>query len=116
METKYDRIIRNQVIETLEEVVGIQREYWEIKRTKKKDELLIRQVYCYLLNKYSQLSLQFIADLIGLKYHSSVIRTMETVQSWINNPEENPKAIYFINEFEKLYEQRTNNNTQSSAE
>ena len=111
-ETNYDKEIRMNIIELLEEVLGVPREYWEIKRTKEADEVFIRQIYCYLLSTHTDFNLQKIADIIGFKHHASVLRTVKQVSEQMN--EQMNKTNIIITKFNELYEQRTNNNIESS--
>lgn len=111
-ETNYDKEIRMNIIETLEEVLGVPREYWEIKRTKDADEVFIRQVYCYLLSTHTDFNLQKIADIIGFKHHASVIRIVKQIGDQMS--EADNKSTIIITKFNQLYEQRNISSTEAS--
>lgn len=106
IETKYDKELRYKILELLEEVVGVPREYWEVKRTKEADEVLIRQIYCYLLSEYTDFNLQKIANILGFKYHTSVMRTIVIVKEWQAINSSNHKGNHMINQFKEAYEKR----------
>lgn len=109
IETKYDKELRENIVSALEEVVGVPREYWEIKRTKERSELEIRQVYCYLLKTNTDLNLQHIATLIGYKDHTSVIRAVETVEQLYRT---NYKTRKTIDLFKFIYGNRNTSFTE----
>lgn len=106
IETNIQRKTRIAITEALEEVIDVPREYWEMMRTKKDTEVMIRQIYIYLLNKYTSYSQQAIADLTGLKNHTTVIRNLRVVDAWLNAPEDYPEQMSIINKTIELYEQR----------
>lgn len=114
-ETSNQRKIRIAIIESIEEVIDVPREYWEVKRTAKSNEVMIRQIYIYLLYKYSNHTLQFIADITGLKNHTTILRNLRSVEGWFESPEENEEQLSIINKTIELYEQRINNNTEASV-
>jgi chromosomal replication initiation ATPase DnaA len=114
-ESKIDREIRESILETLEAVVSIPREYWERKRSKKREEVIIRQIYIYMLNKYTIKTQQEIAEICNLKYHTSIIRNKVIVKAWMKDSEKYSYQNLIINQFNQLYEQRINNNTEAST-
>jgi chromosomal replication initiation ATPase DnaA len=104
-ETNYDKEIRMRIIETLEEVLGVPREYWEIKRSKESDEVFIRQIYCYLLSTKTDFNLQKIASIIGFKHHASVMRITKQIADQVALDEPQNKINATINKFNELYGQ-----------
>jgi len=82
-ETSIQRKKRTALTEAIEEVIDVPREYWEVMRSKQDNEVLIRQIYIYLLNKYVGYNHQMIADLCGLKHHTSVMRNLRVADVWI---------------------------------
>lgn len=106
IETSIQRKQRITIIECIEEVIDVPREYWEVKRTKKENEVMIRHIYIYFLKKYGDYTLEKMAELCGLKYHSSILRNLKMVESWLASPEDYPHPNEIINKVEQLYEQR----------
>lgn len=107
IETKQNKEIKESIIAALEEVVGVPREYWEIKRSKETTELEIRQIYCYLLRTNTDFSTQYIADLVGYKHHSSVLRTTESIEQTLHT---NQKIKRIVEQFKKEYERHSTEN------
>jgi chromosomal replication initiation ATPase DnaA len=105
-ETSIQRKKRTALTEAIEEVIDVPREYWEVMRSKQDNEVLIRQIYIYLLNKYVGYNHQMIADLCGLKHHTSVMRNLRVADVWIASPEQYPNQNEIINNVIKSYEQR----------
>lgn len=103
IETKQNKEIKENIISALEEAIGVPREYWEIKRSKETTELEIRQIYCFLLRTNTKFTTQYIADIIGYKHHTSVLRTTEAIEQTLIT---NEKVKRIVNEFKKEYEQR----------
>jgi len=104
-ETKIDREIREQIVTALEETIGIPREMWEYKRSKKNQEVMIRQIYIYFLSQYTQHSLIDIATIVGLKNHCTIIQSLNIVKHWMENPEEFIYQNRIIETTKKNYEQ-----------
>lgn len=105
-ESKIDREIRETILECLEDVVGVPREYWEQKRSKKKEEVIVRQIYIYMLCELTEKTKQEIADICRLKYHTSVIRTHRIVDVWKKQKENYPYQNLIITKAFEKYEQR----------
>ena len=106
-ENKFDRDIRENIIEALESVVSIPREYWETQRSKRREEVTIRQIYIYMLRTHTTQTLQSIAEICGFKYHTSVLRNCEIVDQWIKNPGKYPYQNKIVKEFYKKYAERS---------
>lgn len=100
IETKQNKKIKENIISALEEAIGVPREYWEIKRSKETSELEIRQIYCFLLRTNTNFTTQYIADIIGYKHHSSVLRTTEAIEETMIT---NEKIKKIIQDFKKEY-------------
>lgn len=113
IENKFDREIRENIIEALEEAVSIPREYWECNRSRRREEVIVRQIFIYFLRQYTNQTLQNIADICNLKCHSSVIRNYDIVETWIKQPENFPLQNLIINEFKKKYAKRISENTET---
>lgn len=105
-ETGIQRKRRMQITEILEEVIDVPREYWEVMRSKKDTEVMIRQIFIYLLNKYAGYNNQTLADLCGLKNHTSALRNIRVVEVWIGTPDKYPYQNEIINKVIEIYEQR----------
>lgn len=108
IESKYDRELKNNIVECLEESLGIPREYWEVMRTKKSDEVFIRKIYCFLLKEHTDFNLKKIADVVGYKDHGSVIRTVDNIKNSLAL-KPNDKVGQIIKEFKQIYETRYSN-------
>lgn len=113
LETSIERRKRMLLTEILEEVIDVPREYWEVMRTKKDNEVLIRQIYIYLLHKYVGYDYQSLANLCGLKYHTSILRNVRVVEEWISMPQKYPHQTEVLTKVKNEYEQRTKNNTEA---
>lgn len=105
-ETAIQRRKRMMIIESLEEVIDVPREYWEIKRSKKSQEVMIRQIYIYLLSTLIGYELIKIAEICGVKAHSTIIKNIATGEAWASSSELYPYQNQIIKETIKLYEQR----------
>ena len=105
-ETNIQRQTRTAITEILEEVIDVPREYWEVMRTKQDNEVKIRQIFIYFLNHYTTYNQKTIAELLGLRNHTSVLRNLRVVESWFESPEENSEQISIINKVKQIYEQR----------
>lgn len=105
-ETSIERNKRIAITEALEEVIDVPREYWEVKRTKKDNEVVVRQIFIYLLYKYVGYNYQIIADICGLKNHTSTLRNIRVVQEWLKSPEQYPTQNEIITKVIANYEQR----------
>jgi chromosomal replication initiation ATPase DnaA len=106
IETSIQRKRRISIIESIEEVIDVPREYWEIFRTKQQTEAMIRKIYIYLLNKYGDYNQLKIAQLCGLKNHTTILRTIREVDDWLSKPNEFTYQVEIINNVIKSYEQR----------
>ena len=62
---------------------------------------------------YTNQTLQNIADICNLKYHTSVIRNYDIVDMLIKQPENFPLQNLIINEFKNNYAKRINNHTET---
>ena len=105
-ETSVQRNKRIVLTEILEEIIDVPREYWEVKRTKKDHEVVVRQIYIYLLHKYVGYNYQMIADICGLKNHSTILRNLRVVDAWLNTPDMYPYQNEIIKKTIEQYEQR----------
>jgi chromosomal replication initiation ATPase DnaA len=112
-ETSIERRKRVLLTEILEEVIDVPREYWEVMRTKKDSEVTMRQIYIYLLYNYIGYDYQSLANLCGLKYHTSILRNLRVVEEWMSLPEKYPYQNEIITKVKNEYEQRTKNNTEA---
>lgn len=113
IENKFDRQIRENIIEALEEAVSIPREYWESNRSRRREEVVVRQIFIYFMRLYTNQTLQNIADICNLKCHSSVIRNYDIVDMWIKQPENFPLQNLIIKEFKNNYAKRINKHTET---
>lgn len=105
-ETGIQRKKRMLLTETLEEVIDVPREYWEVMRSKKDSEVMIRQIFIYLLHKYIGYNNQMIADICGLKNHTSTLRNVRVAEVWVGSPDKYPYQNEIISKVVELYEQR----------
>ena len=105
-ETGIQRQKRTLLTETLEEVIDVPREYWEVLRSKKDTEVMIRQIFIYLLHKYIGYNYQMIADICGLKNHTTVLRNLRVVEVWLESPDKYEYQNEIITKVIQAYEQR----------
>jgi chromosomal replication initiation ATPase DnaA len=104
-ETKIDKDIRERIIVAIEDAIEVPRELWEYKRSKRSQEVLIRHVYIYFLNKYTKNNIENIAKIVGLKNHCTIIQTLRNVNTWLENPEyEYEKQLIDMVQKEYTYE------------
>jgi len=88
IETKQDIEIREKILESMEEVSGVPREYFEFYRSKKPVEVYLRSIYVYLMYQFTEKTKVEIKELVGLKNHASVIKAIEDIETWKKDPEE----------------------------
>jgi hypothetical protein len=105
-ETEIQRKKRILLTETLEEVIDVPREYWEVMRNKNYTEVMIRQIFIYLLHKYIGYNDQMIADICGFKNHTSTLRNVRVAEVWVGSPDKYPYQNEIIRNVVELYEQR----------
>jgi chromosomal replication initiation ATPase DnaA len=67
---------------------------------------MIRQIFIYLLHKYIGYNYQMIADICGLKNHTTTLRNLRVVDVWLNAPEDYPYQNEIITKVIEAYEQR----------
>lgn len=105
-ETKQDRQIREQIEECIEEVIGVPRELWVHRRSRKIEEVTIRHIYGYFLKNMTGMSLQSIANHLGHINHTTIISSNRVVDNWLSVPTMYRKENQIIKQVEKLYAER----------
>jgi len=106
IETKQQSEKRMLIIETIEDVVGVPRELWEIKRSKSKSEVMIRDIYIKLLHDSKMFTLENIARIVGLKNHCTVLQSLDRTSKWSET--ETITEHLVLTEVLQEYEQRNN--------
>lgn len=90
VETKKQRWERDNLIRSIEEITGIQREQWEQVSTKQRDLVRIRRIYIYLLNRQlgytGNIICQMISDSTVMTQYS---RAVQFIKKELESPEEN---------------------------
>jgi len=104
IETKQQTHNKNLILETIEEVIGVPRELWEIKRSRSTEEVFIRDIYIYMLYTYADITFQNISRIVGLKNHASAVQSVNKIKKWLDNPTEYTIKLKLINEIFKRYE------------
>jgi len=105
IETNFELENRTRIVESLEAALGVPREFWERKRSKRQDEVRIRHIYAYLLYKYGGYTLKQSANILGHKNHTTIIHSYRTVEEWLELPQmyklENRIVKLFLEEYEQ---------------
>jgi hypothetical protein len=105
LETKQQSGVKTIIIETIEDVVGVPRELWEIKRSKSPTELMLRDIYIRFLYESNMYTLQGIANMVGLKNHCTVLQSLDRTNKW-SESEEYKTEFKLLQKIKKEYEQR----------
>jgi chromosomal replication initiation ATPase DnaA len=105
-ETKQDKQIREQIEECIEEVIGVPREFWQYKGSRKIAVVTIRHIYGYFLKTKSRMTLQGIANQMGHINHTTIISSNKVVDNWLSVPSMYRKENQIIQQVEKLYAER----------
>ncbi len=103
IETKQERKIKEQIQECIEDVLGVPRELWEHRRSRRMDEVTIRHIYGYLLRKIAGMTLQNIANQMGHRNHTTIINSLKIVENWLSVPTMFRKENQLIKQIEQLY-------------
>jgi chromosomal replication initiation ATPase DnaA len=103
IETKQQRKIKEQILECMEEVLGVPRELWEYRRTRKNDEVTIRHIYGYFLRIKADMTLQSIANQMGHRNHTTIINSLKLVENWLSMPTMYRRECQIIKAIEKEY-------------
>jgi chromosomal replication initiation ATPase DnaA len=105
IETKQQTETRIKIIETIENVIGVPRELWEIKRTKSTTEVMLRDIYIYFLYNSRLFTLETIARIVGLKNHCTVLQSIDRTNRWSESQDYSTECK-LLKEVKKSYEQR----------
>ena len=114
IETRQQTEIRLGIVETIEDVIGVPRELWEMKRSRLNEEVMIRHIYIYMLHNYGKFTLQTIARIVGLKNHCTVIQSINRTKEWFED-EQYDYERNLLEEIKENYEQRINKTAESFA-
>jgi chromosomal replication initiation ATPase DnaA len=104
IETKQQTQNKNLILEIIEEVIGVPRELWEVKRSRSTEEVFIRDIYIYMLYTYADMRYENIIRLVDLKNHASAIQSVNKAKKWINEPNSYSIKLKLLNEIIKKYE------------
>jgi len=105
IETKQQTELRLRIVDAIEEVTGVPRELWEIRRTRSKEEVMIRHIYINMLYNTKQFTLKTIAKIVGLKNHCTILQSIDRVKSWQDSDEFDAERTLY-NYIKEEYEQR----------
>jgi chromosomal replication initiation ATPase DnaA len=114
IETRQQTRVRQSVVESIEDVTGVPRELWEIRRSRTTQEVLIRHIYIHMLYNYGKFTLQTIARIVGLKNHCTVIQSINRTKEWFED-EQYDYERNLLEEIKESYEQRINKTAESLA-
>lgn len=103
IETKQERKIKDQIQECMEDVLGVPRELWEYRRSRKMNEVLIRHIYAYFLRTKADMTLKDIANQMGHRNHTTIIHSIKMVDNWLSVPNMYKKENHIIKSIEKIY-------------
>jgi chromosomal replication initiation ATPase DnaA len=114
IETKQQTKVRQNIVESIEDVTGVPRELWEIRRSRTMQEVLIRHIYIHMLYNYGNFTLQNIARIVGLKNHCTIIQSLNRTKEWYAETKWVHERI-LLDEIKEDYEQRINKTAESLA-
>jgi hypothetical protein len=97
---------KNYVLESIEEASGVPRELWETVRTLDENEVMLRQIYAYMLMELVKMPLKTVFFLLNYKTHSTILQSVKRIEKWKNNPDQYELQLHILNQAIKLYEQR----------
>ena len=103
IETKQQRQIKEQILECMEEALGVPRELWEYRRSRRMNEVTIRHIYSYFLRTKGELTLQSIAGMMGHRNHTTIINSLKLVENWLSMPSMYRKECQMIKAIEEEY-------------
>lgn len=107
IEMKEDLEIYNRILESMESVTGVHRNFFCVKRSRRSNEITLRYVFVHFLHKYiPKWSLEQIAWKTGMGDHSSVIHVFKKVNEWCDLPSMYKSEVEMLNKIEKEYGQR----------
>lgn len=93
------------IVELVENKLGVS----IIQKTRAKPIVDARRIVCYLLRKYSGLSLKRISLYVNLKDHSSIIHHIETIKGFLEHEEALQNLVsWFEDKIIEQYEKRRN--------
>lgn len=115
IETSYDRQMKENILDVMEEVIGAPRELWEYRRSRRSDEVKIRHIYIYFLRKYGNYTLKTIADFVGHSNHTTIIHSLKIVNDWLDVPHMYQKEISILKQIEKIYGKKYENSVDALA-
>jgi chromosomal replication initiation ATPase DnaA len=105
-ETKQERQIKEQIQDCIEEVIGVPRELWVYRRSRKSEEVTIRHIYGYFLKNMTGLTLKNIASEMGHLNHTTIISSNKVVDNWLSVPAMYKRENQIIRQIERLYAER----------
>jgi chromosomal replication initiation ATPase DnaA len=114
IETKQQTKVRQNIVESIEDVLGVPRELWEIRRGRTSQEVMIRHIFIHMLHNYGKFTLQNIARIVGLKNHSTVIQSINLTKEWYTEYRWVHERI-LLDQIKENYEQRINKTAESFA-
>jgi len=107
IEMKEEMEIYNAILESMEVVTGVHRNYFCVKRSRRSNEITLRYIFVHFMHKYIPTwTLEQIAWKTGMGDHSSVIHGLKKVNEWKDVPIMFKSEVEMVNKIEKEYGQR----------
>jgi hypothetical protein len=105
IDNMYNNITEYEIVEYIKKIVLLyldSPEEFYTKKSRKPEVLKVKQYACYFSKKHTSLSNQNIADLFGLKTHSSIISLMKKIEGYATYDRLTKHELKEINEVIKL--------------
>ena len=110
IEMKEHLEIYDNILESMESVTGVHRNFFRIRRSRRSTEITLRYILVHFLHQYvPSWTLEQIAWKTGMGDHSSVIHALKKVNEWKDVPQIYRSEIDILNKIEKDYGQRIEN-------
>lgn len=106
VELKTQTASKGLILEAIENVSGVPRELWEVRRTSKSEEVILRHCYIHMLHHYARFTHVRICQIVGMKNHSSVRSSLQMTNLWAVDKEHYPLQSKLLADIKLFYEQR----------
>ena len=94
------------ILEAIETVSGVPRELWEVRRTSKSEEVMLRHCYIHMLYHYAKFTHVRICQIVNLKNHASIRASLQMTNLWAVDAEHYPTQSKLLADIKLFYEQR----------
>jgi chromosomal replication initiation ATPase DnaA len=99
--------IYNNLLDSMEFITGVHRNFFRIKRSRRANEITLRYMLVHLLHKYiPSWTLEQIAWKTGMGDHSSIIHSLKKVNEWKDIPQMFKSEVDILIKIETDYGQR----------